>query len=74
MELAKWPSASSFSSYFRSIRYVILELLNTGTLVPRIFMGDWFFTQQGNQRAKRHKLNKEARVAPALAELQPYLS
>ena len=29
--------------------------------------------QQGNQRAKRRKLNKEARVALALAELQPYL-
>ena len=44
MELAEWSGASSFSSYLRSIRYVILELLNTGTLVPRIFMGDWFFT------------------------------
>ena len=44
MELAKWLGASSFSSYFRSIRYAILELLNTGTLVPRFFMGDWFFT------------------------------
>ena len=73
MELAKWPGASSFSSYFRSIRYAILELLNTGTLVPRIFMGDWFFTDQSSQRYKRRKHNKEARVAPALAELQPYL-
>ena len=73
MELARWPSASGFSSYYRSGRYAILELLNTGTLVPRIFMGDWFFTQQGSQRSKRRKLNKEARVAPALAELQPYL-
>ena len=73
MELAKWPGASSFSSYFRSLRYATLELLNTRTLVPRIFMGEWFFTQQGNQRAKRRKLNKDARVAPALAELQPYL-
>ena len=74
MELAKWPAASSFSSYFRSIRYAVLELLNTGTLIPRICMGDWFFAQQGNQRGKLRKLDKEARVAPALAELQPYLS
>ena len=44
MELAKWPGASSFSSYFCSVRYAILELLNTGTLVPRIFVGDWSFT------------------------------
>ena len=74
MELAEWPSASTFYSYFRSIRYAMLELLNTGTLIPTIFMGVCFFAQQGNQRAKRRKLNKEARVAPALAELQPYLS
>ena len=73
MELAKWPGASSLSSYFRSIRYAVLELLNTATLIPRIFMGDWFFAQQGNRRAKRWKLNKEARVAPALAGLQPCL-
>ena len=58
MEVAKWPGAIIFSSYFRSVRYAILELLNIGTLVPRIFMGDWFFTQQGNKRSKRRKLNK----------------
>ena len=73
MELAKWPGASGFSSFFRSLRHAVLEL-HTGTTIPIIFIGDWFFAQQGNQRAKRRKLNKEARVAPALAELQPYLS
>ena len=73
-ELANWPGAGSFSSYFRSIRHAILELLNTGTLVPRIFVGDWFFTLQSSQRSKRRKVNKETRLATALAELQPYLS
>ena len=74
MEPVRWLGASNFSSYYQSVRYAILELLNTGTLVPRLFMGDWFFTQQGSERSKRRRLDKEARVAPAEAELQPYLS
>ena len=63
-----------FLLVFLSICFAILELLNTGMLVRRIFMGDWFFTQQSSKRSKRRKLNKEARVAPALTRLQPYLS
>ena len=58
----------------RIIVLYVMQYLSSSTQVRWCRDFFWFFTQQGSQRSKGRKLNKEARVAPALAELQPYLS
>ena len=72
-ELARWPGAKAFCTYYKQMITSLQELLQDGTLIPRIYMGEWH-SQSGNHREKKRKLNTEARVAPALAELQKYLT
>ena len=44
-ELARSPRAQGFARYYRLMSGSLQDLLNHGTLIPRVFMGDWFFSQ-----------------------------